>query len=849
MQKGPVTQLGQEQAGQGQTGQRQDSTAKADRAQATPQPPRNNPATDLPERVRPYLGAARLVLLIERLAPLGLSLFGIIGVFLLVAWLGLFRLIPAWLHLMILIVTGAGLLVALWHHLRRFRWPSRADAIRRVERDSDLHHRPLTHLTDRAVDPGADPAQQLLWAQYRARLLRSIGVLRLTAPQSDFARRDPFALRALLLLLIVISLGISGDLGWQRLIQAVTPNFAGYIASDTVSVDAWITPPDYTGLPPISLSAGNGSADHPILVPTGSKLLVQAQGVGSAARLLANDTSRDFAMLDPLTQRIETVLKSGDRIAIEATGRTYAEWHITVAPDRPPTAAFSTNPTATERGALRVDYQAKDDYGVRDLRLYVQRGQQSIEAPLAISVADSKSPRGSTYLDFTANPWAGLPVEVRLVARDALGQIGASAPVAMTLPERKFYHPIARALIEQRKRLVAADLKDRNALTAIAQSLLTIDQQPSAFEDNVAAFLAINLAWRQLTTSEPMDEAGRSDLEQLLWDTALDIEDGGVSLALRELRRLQRELQDALAHHASPEEIDQLMNKLQQAMNDYMHNLQQQLQRAIAKGMQPGKVNPNSLHLSESQLNDMLNDARRMAESGSADSAQQMLDRLQQMLEGLQAGISPNMAQGQGDQNQQMMNDLARIMAGQQKLLQNTFRMQRQQSGADGNQPDGDGADPGQDVGAQEGLRHDLGKLMQDIGNGTGNLPQGLGQAEQAMRNATQALRQGDVAGAGDAQNQALSNLQKGMQELGKMLNGKDNVRNGPGKRPPMNPFGDGGEEDGNGGTNTGDRLPADTLDQMQRSQRIFEELRQRRNNPDRPKLEKDYLDRLLRQF
>ena len=108
---------------------------------------------------RRYVSEARLIamlekeygLLIERLAPLGLSLFGILGIFLLAAWLGLFRQIPAWLHLIILVVTGSALLVALWHHLRHFQWPSRADAIRRVERDSDLHHRPLTHLTDRAA--------------------------------------------------------------------------------------------------------------------------------------------------------------------------------------------------------------------------------------------------------------------------------------------------------------------------------------------------------------------------------------------------------------------------------------------------------------------------------------------------------------------------------------------------------------------------------------------------------------------------------------------------------------------------------------------------------------------------
>ncbi|HVI87883.1 MAG TPA: TIGR02302 family protein [Dongiaceae bacterium] len=802
---------------------------------------------DLPGNVRPYLSVARLVLLVERIAPLGFTLLATLGIFVLVAWLGWFRFLPAWLHLLILVAVAAGLLAAGWFHLRRFRWPTGTEAIRRVEQDGALSHRPLTHLTDRAVTTGDDPALRQLWTLHRTRLLRSIGPLRFATPQTDFQQRDPLALRALLLLLIVIAFVFTGDLGWQRIIQAVSPNFAGYVAADTVTVDAWITPPDYTGLPPVSLTAGNDNTALQIIVPTGSKLLVQAQGVGAAAQLQANGKSADFAMLDPLTQRIETVLKTGDEIAIEASGRQLAKWPIKIAPDLPPTAAFAATPSPTDRGALRVEFTASDDYGVKDLRLYIQHGDQSIEAPLPVSASDNKAAKGASYLDFSAHPWAGLPVELRLVARDALGQVGASAPLSITMPERRFYHPIARALIEQRKQLAAADLKDRNTLERIAQALVTINEQPSAYDDNVSAFLGINLAWRQLMV-DPLDEQARSDIEQLLWDTALDIEDGGVSLALRELRRLQHELQDALARHASPEEIEALMNKLQQAMNDYVRNLQQQLQRAIAKGMQPGRVNPNSLQLSQSQLNDMLNDARRMAENGSAQSAQQMLDRLQQMLEGLQAGVSPQMGRGEGDQNQQMMNDLAHIMRDQQNLLQDSFRMQRQQSGANGQQPDSDGVDPSKNVGSQEDLRHQLGKLMQDIGNASGNLPQGLGQAEQAMRRATQALQQGDLAGASEAQNDVLDNLQKGMQDLGKMLGQKVGQGNGPGQRPPMNPFGQSNDESSQGGENTKGGLKIDK-EPTQRSQEIFEELRQRRNNPDRPKQEKDYLDRLLRQF
>src|SRR3546814_12470524 len=58
------------------------------------------------------------------------------------------------------------------------------------------------------------------------------------------------------------------------------------------------------------------------------------------------------------------------------------------------------------------------------------------------------------FHDLTPHPWAGHPVEMTLVARDEAGQEGRSAAVRLTLPERPFTHPVARAVIEQRKRLV-----------------------------------------------------------------------------------------------------------------------------------------------------------------------------------------------------------------------------------------------------------------------------------------------------------------------------------------------------------------------------------------------------------
>ena len=57
----------------------------------------------------------------------------------------------------------------------------------------------------------------------------------------------------------------------------------GVLAPANVRVDAWVTPPAYTGKPPVILSAANKDAaapdSAPLQVPSGSTLLVRSSGV------------------------------------------------------------------------------------------------------------------------------------------------------------------------------------------------------------------------------------------------------------------------------------------------------------------------------------------------------------------------------------------------------------------------------------------------------------------------------------------------------------------------------------------------------------------------------------------
>lgn len=815
----------------------------------------------LPARVRGWTWAAWGLMVLEQTGRALAPATAVAAIFVILSLFDVFRFLPLWLHWSLLALFGAALAAALWWGFRSWRAPIRGDALRRLEADSGLIHRPLTHLTDRQASNLVDPWATVLWSYHQKRLLAGLGDLTLARQRSDLPRRDPMALRGLAILLLALGLAIAWDQSGSRLLAAVAPQPRGAPDLSTIVVEAWITPPDYTRLAPIALKADpaaepveesvEGETVRPIEVPVGSKLLVQIQGLGSPASLSANDATSPLEMLDAETQRAELVLKQGERIGITGGGLDVG-WPIALRPDLPPTAALQ-EPRATERAVLQVVYAGKDDFGVTDMRLVITQGQESFELQLAAHGADPRAVKGASYQDLTAHPWAGLPVELRAVARDALGQIGASAPVAMTLPERKFYHPVARAIIEQRKRLA----KDSGASALpVARKLLQLMVQPDAFDNSVTTFMALDFAIKRMT-SNPMDKQELGDVLQLMWDTALALEDGGISMAMRELRRLQRALEEALARGASDEEIERLMNELQQAMNEYLRQMQEQLAQAMQKGMEMQQLDPNSLQLSQQDLNQMLNEARRMAQNGARESAQQMLQQLQNMLENLQMGM-PMPGQGNG-QAQRMMNDLGKIMQEQQQLLQDTFRRQRgqgQQPG-EGQEGMGEGSGQGQPGGggsaaAQEALRQQLGDLMRRFSNATGDIPQGLGQAEQFMRGATDALRGEQLDSAAQAQNDALEQLKQGMQQMNQALQQQMGAQRGPGQRDPMDPFGRAMSDDEGPGGDAFAREGSDVVpmeSELDRSRQIFEELRQRRNQPQRPKIERDYLDRLLRQF
>jgi uncharacterized protein (TIGR02302 family) len=799
--------------------------------------PANTPTGSAPLLVT-RLRLARGALLWERLWPVCWPALAVLALFLILVLFDLLPLVPGLVHAAILLAFGAGFLLALGKGFRGIILPDATAARRRIERASGLLHRPLQALVDRPSMP-LDPQATQLWDAHQLRMRALVRRLRVGTPVAGLAARDPWGFRAVLALLLLIGAVDAGDDWRDRLIRAVTPGVTDGTSAIAASLDIWVTPPDYTGLPPQFLRPENRQT---IAVPIGSTLLAQVHGGGSVPRLSIDRSTQDFATTDKQDFQAHATLTAGKRIEVAQGGIVLGGWPIRIIPDRPPVVAFAKPPEATVRQALRIDYRASDDYGVERVKAVIWRpGDKSgdkIELEMPLPGLHLKQAESTSYHDLTPALWAGLPVEIRL-----------------KLPERAFANPVARAIIEQRKELAASP----SSRLPVAEILGDLRSRPQLYHDDAVVFLALRVAQERLRLHD--DAAATAQVEQLLWDTALRIEDGQASLAQNELRRLQQQLQDALAKNAPDQEIERMMSELKQALDRYLQALAANMARHPEQNQQP--ADPSQQMLTSRDLEHMLDRAAELAKNGARDQARELLSQLQNMLENLRLA-RPGQSPQESSEAQQMMRGMRQLMQRQQQLLDRSFRAQQQaergQTTAPGDQngiqPNGAGDMSGA-AQQQEDLRHTLGEMMRRMGDGLGEIPDPLGRAERAMRDAAQALRGSRPGAAIGPQTDALDQLQQAQREFARQMQQRlgaswgEPVERGTGTGQPR----DGGDRDplgrpvANGGAYDQGDVKIPDLDMMQRSRQILDELRRRAGERYRPQIELDYIDRLLQRF
>jgi len=851
---------------------------------ATPDPsePKRDANTLARLKLTQALQRAQYAIAWERAWPHLARLLTVVGLFLALSWAGLWLSLPAMARAVgfaLFVVMG---LAALFPFIR-FRWPSREQGLSRLDHGSGIRHRPATELTDTLASQ--DPVAQALWRVQRERTLASLKRIRAGLPSPRLAIHDPLALRALVVVMMVATFVAAGEERAMRVGAAF--DWDGVLTPVNVRVDAWVKPPLYTAKPPIILSAGNKEAgplvNGPLAVPTGSTLAVRSSGgsldvvtVGGIKEAASADQApkgneRHFAITGDGTVHVRS--PSGQPL-----------WKFTAIPDRPPTIALAKDPERQARGALQLSYKLEDDYGVAkaEARFAARPGDVPDGAqparplfnppqfPLVLPNVRTRNGVGQTVKDLSEDPYAGAEVTLTLTARDEAGNEGRSEPFNMRLPERLFTKPLARALIEQR-RILALDANKNSDVRAALDALLIA---PELFMPETGQYLGLRSVAHQLEAART-DDALR-EVVASLWAFAVTIEDGNITDVDKALRAAQDALKQALERGASDEEIKKLTQDLRQALENFMRQLAEQLRNNPQQLARP--LDPNTKVLREQDLQNMIDRMERLSRSGDKDAARQLLEQMQQMLENLQ------MAQpGEDSDMEQALNELGDVIRKQQQLRDKTFK-QGQNSRHDhmrGKQGDQSMSDLQQD---QQGLRDRLKKLQEELArrgfaqNGQkgqhgqkgaqgqmpgqggdqdaddqGNDEEGLDAADNAMGDAGSKLGEGNADGAVDAQGKALDALRKGAQSLAEAMQqgeGDGQQGNRVGRQQ-----GGGNQTDPLGrplhGREFSDdytvKIPGEI--DVQRVRRILEELRRRLGDTERPQIELDYIERLLKDF
>lgn len=823
--------------------------------------PRKHEATARPDaglmaRLTRTRAAMRAAMVLERLWPLALPPLAIFSLYLSLSWLGVFRIAPDWARLLLLAAFAGALVVALYR-LRLFRAPLQAEIDRRIERANKLAHAPVLTQSDKLSSGTQDAFAQALWREHQKRMAAGLGRLSGDLPQPRIPERDPWGARAGAALLLVVAFAFShGPLG-----GTVTDAFRAHAGADAVParIDAWVTPPAYTGRAPLFLTA-QPTEEAPVLrVPAGSAVAVRIAG-GSGEETLAwlDADSGESAQIEPEAgaggdaRQFAGTLEADGLLTLSSGSNELRRWAFNVIPDTPPAISFAGEPGRAVNGALELAYEVADDYGVASAQaIFAPAGEPAPDArplydapemPLMLPRRGQDN-AARTVRDLTAHPWAGSPVELTLQAKDAAGQVGRSETKTIILPERPFTNPLARALVEQR-RLIALDANQSGRVLDLMDA---ITLRPEDTIPVLSHYLGVMSARSRLSMART-DDALR-DVADYLWQIALTIEDGALSAAEQRLRQAQEALQQALEDSAPDEEIERLMAELREAMRDFL--------REYAERMQEGEMAMDmpmqGQELRQSDLERMMDQIEDLARSGARDQAMDMLRQLQDMMNNLQAGRPQQQGQGEQSQMRQQMDQLGEMMRRQQELMNDTFRLDQMQPGQGEGQQQ---MTPEEFADAMRQLQEDQGRLGQELEALTGEMEgmglepgEGFGEAGEAMGRAEGSLGEGQGERAVGEQGQALQALRRGaqdmMQQMMQAMQGEEGGREAGGRqqgadRDPL------GRPRATGGPDFGDSVHVPDEVDVQRARRILEEIRRRLGNTLSPEVERDYLERLL---
>ena len=501
--------------------------------------------------------------------------------------------LPDGIHLLLEGLTFGSVLIWAGRKIYHLLPPSAEQIDHRIANDSGLSFPPLAALTDRPALPESLSEDEIhkegqLWTIHRQRLLDSLAALRLRPPHL-FPHWIGWLTASLVALCLFTLGGIAGPQAGLRFKAGFIPGMDDDAAA-LPAMQAWIDRPTYAPGPPLFLTAHN----LPLSLPEGAQLHVVVESSSASPHLHGAIQNRRTYLKNGSWQ-IEGILRKSGTVSLSVRGRRLGRWHLQISTDTPPDVQWTAKAGATSQDwYTNFPWSVAQPHGVATLEARLQPiippahkpdPAHAVTIPLPLEKQPTKA-TGTTRLDLSDSPFAGLKVVGQLCARSGSGKQNCSPFQTFRLGHRPMHDPLSRALLDLRLHLAVGQIDQKQAA-----HILTLLTELPLSPDLSTPLVSLQ---RQAT----LGMSDQSLMEQL-WFTALYAEDKAqsgqaIAASMLHVRALQNAIRLhllALGKHPSPPPSDE-----QQKLHDELGALKTALDEHMAfifqKASQNGLVMP-----------------------------------------------------------------------------------------------------------------------------------------------------------------------------------------------------------------------------------------------------------------
>jgi|GEM_PF-6788832 len=705
---------------------------------------------------------------------------------------------------------------------------------RKIEHSSNIKHRPLDAIIDHPLQQGLENTS--VWKKHLANAQSKIKSLKSYMPRFTVAREDVNYTRYIVPAFLLLTMALTPFDYWLSNLQSgITPKLQlSALTSQKKTLEVWITPPAYTKAQASFIISSKYSLQNgkEIKAVKGSVLKARASGYFISPYIMYNGKVYNVGQSDTDKNILSINLEKDGDVKLFSISSPSSNWPLKVVEDKAPEVSINKLSNSA-LAATKIEYEVNEDYGIQEIEAFFKLAdapENKVTYKFTLNY-DAQTTAQTHIEDLSSSIWAGKEVDLFIKVKDTFNHVVESKTSRFILPERQFKNSIARRIIEARKMVMTEEYIDNKVITQeIAENLADIAIHPHLYKWNIVSFMALNSAIRRIVVYKDKS----SNIIQLLWDVALQLEDGGVSTAQRKLYQSLQKMQNSIAQdNLSDQEKQAMVQEVQKAIMEYLQNLANEMNDRFRQGKGiPSLPDKLAEKLKNSvDMKTLLKKMQEMAQTSSYKSLAEMAKALQKNIENFDISKMEEMQKNTAEAIQSV-KDLEEITKKQQLLLDETNKVKDQKSVQD--------LPP-----KQLAIKKQLSDVTEKLSSLLPEIPQSLATAYNEMSQSAENLQKAFAKSAALHQEASLKELQNAMDKTtDKLAEGFQNSLMSFGFMPEGNNYGENYDPLGRKLDTEEVKIPGQS--ELRTIKQIIEELRKRSNDSKRKDLEREYLERLI---